>query len=60
MIDPASIGDWIQAAVLGALLAGATAMFTRILRMEERGIATVVAPTEQQRAPRAWGGRRSA
>ena len=42
MIDPGSMGDWLQASVVAGLVGAAAALFLRALRSEEPGPSVMV------------------
>jgi hypothetical protein len=48
MIEPATIGDWIQAVMVGGALALAAVLIGRALRGEEHEAAAQIDPTHEE------------
>jgi hypothetical protein len=46
MIDPGSMGDWLQTSVVAGLVGAAAALFLRALRSEERRPSVMVVDEE--------------
>ena len=46
MIDPGSMGDWLQASVVAGLVGAAAALFLRALRWDEPGPSVMVVDDE--------------